>query len=130
MTTSQDANQVPDDRFIRFEVQDGSRRVGCMVSGEALEAAAGLALPSTSLSRRRSFDRFRTLINAAAKLKLAGTAQRQDGCLILESEDLRRVPPEAGVPLFGSFFRDNSRAARVLPDECGALAAAASDDRA
>ncbi|GBQ27984.1 hypothetical protein AA13594_0809 [Gluconacetobacter azotocaptans DSM 13594] len=101
-----------------------------MVSGEALEAAAGLTLPSTSLSRQRSFDRFRTLINAAAKLKLARAPVRQGGCLVLESDDLRRVPLEVGVPLFGSLLPETGRTTRPFPDEGGALAPAPSDDPA
>ena len=55
---------------IQFEVRDGMRRVMCHVSEEALEAASGLSAPSTTALRRRSFDRFRGLIDAAAKLKL------------------------------------------------------------
>ncbi len=94
--------------WIRFEVRDGVRRVSCTVSDEALEAASALTLPSTPLTRRRSFDRFRTLIDAAATLKLATLPRTATGPLLLTRDDLRRVPPQTGAPVFGS-------ALRVLP---------------
>ncbi|GBQ21422.1 DUF1488 family protein [Tanticharoenia sakaeratensis] len=87
---------------IGFEVQDGIRRVRCFVSREALEGAAGLALPSTPSSRQLSFNRFRMLINSAAKAKLARNPLKTGDHLTLECEDLRVMPAEAGVPLFGT----------------------------
>ena len=90
---------------VRFEVRDGMRRVDCAVSDEALEAVADLGLPSTSALRRRSFDRFRTLIDAAAKLKLRSLPGDFAGPLMISAGDLRRVPPEAGVPKYGSGTR-------------------------
>lgn len=86
----------------RFEIRDGIRRVSCNVSDEALEAVSGLAVPSTTASRRKSFDRFRTLIDAAAKLKLKTLPPGFVGLVVLSSGDLRCVPPAAGVPPFGS----------------------------
>ena len=62
---SNTAVKVKDDA-IRFEIRDGMRRVSCVVLNEALEAAAGLPQLSAPMLRRRSFDRFRTLIHAAA----------------------------------------------------------------
>lgn len=96
---------VPDAGFTQFEVRDGSRRVKCHVSGEALEAVSGLAVPSTVALRRNSFDRFRTLIDAAAKLKLKTLPPGFAGPLALSGRDLRCVPHEVGVPSFGSSSR-------------------------
>ena len=90
---------------IRFEVRAGMRRISCDVSDEALEAAAGLTGPTTTMVRRKSFDRFRTLIDAAARLKLDGLPPEFAGPLILSAGDLRRVPPAAGMPAFGSVPR-------------------------
>ena len=91
---------------IRFEIRDGIHRISCAVTDEALEAVSGLTSPSTAMLRRRSFDRFRALINAAAKLKLTS---RPVCPIILTSEDLRRVPPDSGEPLFGSSARNSTR---------------------
>ena len=93
--------------FSRFEVRDGIRRVICSVAEEALEAASGLTAPSTNASRRKSFDRYRALIDAAAKLKLKTLPPGFAGPLVLSSADLRCVPPEVGVPSFGSAPRDH-----------------------
>ena len=95
--------------FIRFEIRDGIRRISCAVSDEALEAVSGLPAPSTVMLRRRSFDRFRTLINVAAKLKLRTLPSGSIGLIVLTREDLRRVPPETGVPSFGSTARGPTR---------------------
>ena len=67
-----------------------------------MEAVSGLAAPSTTVMRRKSFDRFRTLIDAAAKLKLKNMPLGSIGTLTLTSDDLRSVPHEIGVPTFGS----------------------------
>ena len=64
--------------------------------------------------RRRSFDRFRTLINVAAKLKLRTLPSGSIGLIVLTREDLRRVPPETGVPSFGSSARGPIRTAASL----------------
>lgn len=105
MTLASSANTTLEGGLIRFEVRDGIRRIGCTVSDEALEAVSGLAAPSTAGSRRKSFDRFRMLINAAVRLKLGRLPPGFAGPIALSSEDLRRVPPEAGVPAFGSVGR-------------------------
>jgi len=94
-----------DPNVIRFEVRDGIRRISCTVLDDALEVVSGLTAPSTAMLRRRSFDRFRTLINAAAKLKLGTLPAGSIGPLILNREDLRHVPPETGMPSFGSSAR-------------------------
>jgi len=99
--------------FIHFEIRDGSRRIGVAVSDDALDAVSGLIGPSTPMMRRKSFDRFRTLINAAAmlKLKLNLLPSGPVDPIILTQRDLRRVPPEAGTPLFSSCARGMSRTA-------------------
>lgn len=95
----------------RFEVRDGSRRVSCVVLDDALGAASGLTGPLTDTVRRTSFDRFRTLIDAAAKLKLQAWRGGPGTPLVLTSDDLRRVPPRTGVPAFGSRLRALDRPA-------------------
>jgi Protein of unknown function (DUF1488) len=105
MTTTPSTATTFDGGLIRFEVRDGIRRIGCTVSDEALEAVSGLAVPSTMVSRRKSFDRFRMLINAAARLKLGTLPPGFAGPLALSSKDLRCVPPEVGFPSFGSTGR-------------------------
>ncbi|WP_424134957.1 hypothetical protein [Roseomonas chloroacetimidivorans] len=92
----------PGGHSTRFEVRDRERRVACEVADEALEAASGLELPSTPLLRRRSFDRFRVLIDTAAKLKLSAMPVGFAGLLTISSGDLRCVPHKEGVPQFGT----------------------------
>lgn len=88
--------------FTRFQVRAGIRLISCDVADEALEAVSSLALPSTSSTRRKSFDRFRTLIDAAAKLKLKDLPPGFGGPLALSSEDLFRVPPPPRTSAYGS----------------------------
>ena len=88
--------------MIQFEVRDGMRRIACTISEEALDAVSGLTAPSTLALRRRAFDRFRSLIDAAAKLKLKSLPPEAVGPLMLSSSDLRVVPPSSGVPVFGT----------------------------
>lgn len=105
MTSPQLAPNLSNASHIGFEILVGTRRISCGVSNEALEAAAGLALPSTSVARRRSFDRFRTLIHSAAKLKFSDSIEKMDDYVLVQSDDLRRVPLEKGVPVFGTTTR-------------------------
>jgi hypothetical protein len=105
MKVQPDPTPAPLAHHVQFEVRDGIRRVMCNVADEALEAVSGLAGPSNSVSRRRSFDRFRTLLDAAAKLKLRTMSADFTGPLLLTSGDLRRVPPEFGVPAYGTAAR-------------------------
>ena len=114
MSGTSNAVSPLDGNFIRFEIRDGIRRISCAVSDEALEAVSGLTAPSTVMLRRRSFDRFRTLINVAAKLKLRTLPSGSIGLIVLTGEDLRRVPPETGVPSFGSSARGPTRTAASL----------------
>ena len=95
--------------FTRFEIRHGSRRIVCTVADEALDAVSSLPAPSTLAMRRRSFDRFRTLINAAAKLKVAGLPVDWVSPIVLQTRDLRQVAPEVGTPLFGSAARPSTR---------------------
>ena len=88
--------------LIQFQVQHGMRRITCTVADDALEAASGLVPPSTLILRRRSFDRFRTLINLAAVMKLARVPPGSDSAMVLTREDLSRVPQETGAPPFGT----------------------------
>ena len=97
-----------------FEIRDGIRRISCAVSDEALEAVSGLTTPSTVMLRRRSFDRFRTLINVAAELKLRTLPLGSIGPIVLTRNDLRRVPPVTGVPSFGSSAKLPTRTGSVV----------------
>ncbi len=110
---SETANVAPTlkSNFIRFEIRDGSRRIGFAVSDDALDAVSGLIPQSTPMMRRKSFDQFRTLINAAAMLKLKALPSGPVGPIVLTQRDLRRVPPETGAPSFGSCARGMSRTA-------------------
>jgi hypothetical protein len=101
MIKTPEAATRPEDEAIRFEIQDRMRRVSYAVSNEALEAAAGLPELSSPMLRRRSFDRFRTLIHRAAGLRLAVLPPGFDGPIVLTSRDLRAVPPEKDMPVFG-----------------------------
>ena len=105
---------------VRFEVRDGIRRISCVVSNDALEAVSGLSAPSTVSLRRRSFDRFRTLINRAATLKLRSLPSGFTGAVLLTSRDLRCVPPEVGAPSFGSSARASGRSAAADDDDAPA----------
>jgi hypothetical protein len=114
MSGTSNAVSPLDGNLIRFEIRDGIRRVSFAVSDEALEGVSSLTAPSTVMLRRRSFDRFRTLINVAAKLKLRTLPSGSIGLIVLTGEDLRRVPPETGVPSFGSSARGPTRTASLV----------------
>jgi len=102
MSHKNKASPAPAGDMIQFQLQHGMRRITCTVSDDALEAASGLVPPSTLMLRRRSFDRFRTLINVAAQMKLARAPLGTDTALLLTREDLSRVPQETGAPPFGT----------------------------
>ncbi len=101
MTKASSTVPALDPSLIRFEVRVGIRRISCNISDDALEAVSGLTAPSTVTLRRKSFDQFRTLIDAAARLKLGTLPPGFIGPIVLSTGDLRRVPPEVGVPAFG-----------------------------
>jgi len=105
MRRTSTATLAAEGTVIRFEIRDGIHRISCAVLYDALEAVSGLTVPSTVALRQRSFDRFRTLINVAAKLKLRTLSAGSVGPITLNCEDLRRVPPEVGMPSFGSSTR-------------------------
>ena len=109
MRTTSPAASTAEGNFIGFEIRDGIRRVSCTVLNEALDAASGLPGSSTPMSRQRSFHRFRTLIHAAAILRLKALPQGTLEPIVLTGRDLRSVPPEAGTPLFGSSARQPVR---------------------
>ena len=127
-SSTSDAVYPLDGEFIQFEIRDGIHRISCAVSSEALEAVSGLTVPSTVTLRRRSFDRFRTLINAAAKLKLRALPSGSIGPIVLTSEDLRSVPPDAGVPSFGRSARGPIRSASLVGGVPVSSASTSSDD--
>ncbi len=111
MTRAINAGGSLDGGLVSFEIRDGVRRISCTVADEALEAVSGLTAPSTPAVRRESFARFRTLIDAAAKLKISNQPPGFTGPLVLSSSDLRRIPPENGRPAFGSLGRSVTRPA-------------------
>lgn len=90
---------------IRFEIQAGQGRVNCDVADEALEGVSRLTTPSTPTARRQAFQRFRTLIHAAAEMKLATMPPGFTGPLLLSSGDLRRVTTDRGAPAYGTPVR-------------------------
>ncbi|MFT8247152.1 hypothetical protein [Roseomonas sp. BN140053] len=104
---------------IQFEVRHREQRVVCRVLNEALEGASRLEASATDLHRRKSFDRFRMLIDAAAKLKLTTLPGNVVQPLLICSEDLLRVPPEHGVPQFGSKPLERSGGTVVAPSAGG-----------
>ena len=87
---------------IRFEIREGIRRISCAIADDALEAASALTVPSTSVLRRRSFERFRTLIHAAAQLKSRTLPFGSAGPILLTREDFQSVRPQRGGPSYGS----------------------------
>lgn len=111
MSMTPAAASTLDGNSIRFEVRDGIRRISCAVSDEALDTVSGLTAPSTPMERRKSFDRFRTLIHAAAMLRLRALVPGSVGPLVLTHRDLRCVPPESGTPSFGSSAKGSTRPA-------------------
>jgi hypothetical protein len=96
------AFQAVEESLIRFEICDGMRRVSCAVSNDALDTASGMTDPCTAASRRRSFERFRTLVHAAALLRLEAQLPGSVDPIIVTDADLRSVPPQVGTPRFGT----------------------------
>jgi hypothetical protein len=78
-----------DDTFIQFHIMDGSRRIRCAISNQAMDKASSLAAPSSPALRSRSFYRFRASIHGAAMLKLKRLPPGFEGPLVLLAEDLR-----------------------------------------
>ena len=101
---------------VSFEVRLANRRVRCVVSEEALCAVSGTTLPLTSVTRRGAFDRFRVLIDAAAKLKMELPETKDLQAITLTPGDLRRVVPSHDSPPFGSSPRPTSRPAASAPE--------------
>jgi hypothetical protein len=107
MSAPDDDTAGAETSVIRFEIRIGNDLVVCGVTDEALDAASGLTDPSTPAIRRRSFDRFRTLIHQAAKMRFQTQPPGRVGPILLTSADLRRVPPQTGYPNFGTAGRQH-----------------------
>lgn len=127
MNTTSNVASTLDGNVMRFEVCEGIRRISCIVLGEALEAASGLKAPSTVALRRGSFDRFRTLIDTAAKLKSRTLPPEFTGPIVLTGDDLRSMPPQTGVPPFGSPARGRTWSASAIDDVLTSSATMSSD---
>jgi hypothetical protein len=126
MSKASSAAPAFDPNLVNFEIRHGMQRIRCAVLDDALDAVSGQTAPSNSTLRRRSFDRFRTLINAAASVKLATLPTDFAGPLVLTRDDLRRVPTQPGAPSFGSAPRAQSRPpAPAVAEPEPALSAAA-----
>ncbi len=85
---------APDANFIHFEIRDGIRRITCSVPNDVMDAVCGVSGPLTPGLRRRSFDRFRTLIHGAAMQRLKDMPAGSLGPIVLAQRDLRCVALE------------------------------------
>ncbi len=94
---------------ICFQVRHHTHKIACTVSAEALEDASGLPPASSEQMHRRSFDRFRTLIEAAAQHRLAALPPSFCGPITLTVQDLRRVPHVVGMPSYAQLPRRETR---------------------
>jgi hypothetical protein len=83
-----------DGSFINFEIMDGIRRITCSVPNDVMDAVSGIAGPLTPGLRRRSFDRYRTLIHGAAMQRLKEMPAGSHGPIVLARRDLRCVAQE------------------------------------
>jgi uncharacterized protein DUF1488 len=70
-----------------FVMLDGSTRVHCVVSREALEDAARIA-SAKDHELLDAFERFRTKIEAVADRKYASGATKADGTVVIATADL------------------------------------------
>jgi hypothetical protein len=94
---------------ICFQVRHHTHKIACAVSAEALEDASGLPPESSEQMHRRSFDRFRTLIEAAAQYRLSALPPSFCGPITLTAQDLRRVPHVVGMPSYAQLPRRETR---------------------
>ena len=94
---------------IRFQVRHHTHKIACTVSAAALEDASGLPPDSSEQMHRRSFDRFRTLIEAAAQYRLADMPPTFSEPITLTADDLRRVPHVVGMPSYAQLPRRETR---------------------
>jgi hypothetical protein len=74
---------------------DGMKRITCSVPNDVMDAVSGQAGPLTPGLRRRSFDRYRTLIHGAAMLRLKDLPAGSLGPIVLARRDLRCVALES-----------------------------------
>ena len=95
--------------YTPFEVRSGNRRVRCLVADTTLDAASGLSELPTLTLRRRSFEKFRTLIQATAQRMLGELPVGFIGSLVISGEDMRQTTPEQGMAVFGDAGRRNPR---------------------
>jgi hypothetical protein len=78
----------PDSGCIHFEIMDGMRRIRCSVPNELIDAVSGLPVPLTDGLRRRSFDRFRTVMHGAAMQRLKDQPPGSAEPIVLVRRDL------------------------------------------
>ncbi len=93
---------IAEKNLVHFEVRDGMRRISCAISNDTLDAAVGLKDVGTPADRRRSFERFRSMIHVAALLRWKAQPLGSVAPVILTDRDLCDVPPKIGNPRFGS----------------------------
>jgi hypothetical protein len=79
---------APDTGCIHFEIMDGMRRIRCSVPNELIDAVSGLPAPLTDGLRRRSFDRFRTVMHGAAMQRLKAQPAGSLEPIVLVRRDL------------------------------------------
>jgi hypothetical protein len=73
---------------VHFVMQDGTKRVYCVASKEALKDAARITTNPTDRDLLDAFDRFRTKIEAVASRKYASGATKADGTVVVATADL------------------------------------------
>jgi len=94
-----------DSSFISFEIMDGIRRIACSVPNDVMDAVSGQGTPLTPGLRRRSFDRYRTLIHGAAMQRLKELPAGSLGPIVLARRDLRLVALETQAVRPGSLAK-------------------------
>ncbi len=82
---------------------DGIRRIVCSVPNDVMDAVSGQTGTQTPGLRRRSFDRYRTLIHGAAMQRLKELPAGSLGPIVLARRDLRCVARETESVRPGSF---------------------------
>jgi len=103
---------APEGSAISFEIRDGIRRIKCSVPNELIDAVSGLPAPLTDGLRRRSFDRFRTVMHGAAMQRLKDLPAGSPGPIVLARRDLN------GLQMSGH-VKPLSRVAPVRVPEVG-----------
>jgi hypothetical protein len=88
MSRNHRAKSAPDSDYIHFEIMDGMHRIRCSVPNELIDAVSGLPAPLTDGLRRRSFDRFRTVMHGAAMQRLKAQPAGSLEPIVLMRRDL------------------------------------------